>query len=147
MAKRTIWVAWGLAAILAVVVAIHGLDIIRYALGIPVYHLVDYDPGMTRDAATVKPVIAALDRYHHQHGRFPAALSQLAPYLPAGLANPAALKNNFFNGWAYRSYDGKYWLRRIFGRETLPPLYKYEGSKGQWFWDTGKTRIPVRLNP
>src|SRR5438309_9091814 len=100
---RTNRVAWGLAAILTVVVATHGLDIIRYALGIPVYHLVDYDPGMTRDAAMVKPVIAALDRYHHQHGRFPASLSQLAPYLPPGSGTPAALKNNFFNGWDYYS--------------------------------------------
>jgi hypothetical protein len=148
MTDRTFYVAAILVTILAVWVALHGLDLVRYALGIPVYHQVDYDPGMTRDAATVKPLMAALDRYHHQHGRFPADLSQLVPYLPSGLTTPAALKHNFFNEWAYSSHHGnEYRIQRWFGRERLPPLYKYEGSQGHWFWDTGETEIPIRLNP
>jgi hypothetical protein len=147
MTDRTFYPAAILAVILAAVVVTHGLDIIRYALGIPVYHAVDYDPGITRDAATVKPVIAALNRYHQQHGRFPADLSQLVPYLPSGFGTPAALKNNSVHGWNYYSYGNKYWLHRRFGRETLPPFYEDEGSNGHWFWDTGKTKIPIRLNP
>jgi hypothetical protein len=142
--NRVAWVLW---VVLGVVVVTHGLDIIRYALGIPVYHLVDYDPGITRDAAKVKPVIAALDRYHHHHGRFPTDLSQLAPYLPSRLGTPDLLKNNFVAGWEYYSYRDKYWLHRKMGHYTLPPLYEYEGSNGRWFWDTGKTKIPIRLNP
>ena len=145
---RSVWMIGGGWFLLALLFAVHGCDILRCVLGLPIYRVVDYDPGLTREAATAKPVIAALNRYYHQHGRFPDAASRLAPYLPSGLANPAALKNNIINAWVYRSYYGNdYQLGLVSGREEPMLRYKYEGSKGHWVYDNGSTEIPIRLNP
>jgi hypothetical protein len=149
MTDRTFYAAAILAVILAVVVVVNGRDILRYALGLPVYRVVDYDRGLTREAARAKPVIAALDRCHHQHGRFPAAASQLTPYLPPGLALSPAVEHNIINGCFYRKYNNgnAYELRVIFGRDEPTLRYKYEGLKAHWVYDDGSTQIPVRLNP
>jgi hypothetical protein len=137
MTDRTFYVAAILATILVVVVVVNGRDILRYALGLPVYHVADYDPGLTREAARAKPVIAALNRYHHLHGRFPAVLSQLVPYLPSGLALSPAIEHNVINGYLYRKYNNgnAYTLGVVFGRDEPMLLFRYEGSKGHWVFD------------
>jgi hypothetical protein len=154
MPKRTNRMAWGLSAglsvILAAVVVMHARDILCYVLGLPIYRVVDYNPGLTRQAATAKPVIAALNHYHRQHGRFPAAVSQLAPYLPSELATPAALKRPSINGWHYSKYEnGKICeLVRWLGRDPML-CYEFKGSEGHWTYDNGdgSPRVPIRLNP
>src|SRR5690348_3919018 len=87
-AKQTNRVAWGLVAVLASalvgMVALHGLDLLRYAFGVPVFHAVDYDPDFTRDARAALPIIAALNRYRSKHSTFPANAAQLAHCFPPG---------------------------------------------------------------
>jgi hypothetical protein len=149
MPDRTFYVAATLTVILAVVVVLNSRVIFRYVTGLPVYRVADYDPGLTRMAAKAKPLMAALDRYHRLHGRFPPAASQLTPYLRPGLARSPALEYNVINGCAYRKHKNSddYELWVIFSRDDPRLHYESKGSTWRLVYDDGSADKPVRLNP
>jgi hypothetical protein len=116
----------------------------------PSYKPANYDWRLTREASTATVVIAALNRYRSQHSSFPAAASQLAPYLPAASAAPSSVSHHFVCGWYYfRTDDGRgYALSRKLGWDPLL-RYEYHGSQGRWIFypGDGSAEIPLILKP
>src|SRR5690348_8201564 len=55
----------------------------------PSYDAEDYDARLTREAATAKPLILALQRYHDDHSAFPVDAADFVPYLPSPPDPPA----------------------------------------------------------
>jgi hypothetical protein len=143
IAKRMNWMAWGLAAVpasaLVGMVALHGLDLLRYALGVPVFRAVDYDPDFTRRARAALPVIAALNRYRSKHSTFPANAAQLARCFPPGSVRTIHPGPYFImvRGWHYypdRGGKGYGLSRKIDWDAGFS--YEYDGSKGHWIFSS-----------
>jgi hypothetical protein len=156
--KRLPWAIVGCLVAVPLLVTLVGFGLLRVvSLGgefpggmSPTYAAVDYDPRLTREAATAKPVIAALNRYQRNHSTYPVEASELAPYLPPASVTPTALKNGYVCGWKYlRSRNDKgYVLSLRLGWD--PSLgYWYDGSKGHWIFEPGdgSAEKQLILNP
>jgi hypothetical protein len=154
--KRSAWWFGGGCVLLVLVLTLGGAAALWHVVevvgipGFPIYRPVDYDPGLTREAATANPVIAALSRYRREHGLFPSAAAQLVRCLPAGSTIPWALQHGSINGWNYHKHDnGKsYEMVRGLGRD--PELaYVFQGSTGQWVFRPcdGSPDKTIKLNP
>lgn len=139
--KWLLWVLVGcLVAVLLLIPLVGvGLKVLSIGGEFPGgYVAVDYDPRLTRKAATAKVVISALNRYYRKHSGFPDAASQLAPYLPPASVTPTALKNGYVCGWRYqKARDGKGYLISL--RLGWDPSlgYWYDGSNGHWIFGPG----------
>jgi hypothetical protein len=87
----------------------------------PTYEARDHDPRLTLEAATARPLIAALVRYHAEHGRFPAEISAL------GVSS---------NAWTYTPQPSGFALSKKLGWD--PTLhYKFEQERGRWVFEPG----------
>ena len=103
------------------------------------YPAKDYDPRLTREAATGLPLIAAINRYHEENSAFPATKADLA--VPSDKAE---------SRWDYRrDQDGSgYSLFHPLGWD--PSLqYRSNGTQGQWVFDPGdgSEEKPILLKP
>lgn len=89
----------------------------------PSYPARDHDPRLAKTAATAKPLIAAIDRYFEQHGRFPADLASAITTEPGG--------------WTYTPIGSSgYSLSKKLGWD--PSLhYRYQNGLAQWVFDPG----------
>jgi hypothetical protein len=158
--KPSLWVLGGcfVSVLLLVLLAVAGVAVLHDISGAPkfpggmppTYNAANYDPRLTREASTATVVIAALNRYRSKHSAFPAAASQLAPYLPYATAASSSLRHGFVCGWYYeKTSNGRgYALSRSLG--WVPCLrYEYHGSKGRWVFvpGDGTPEKPLILKP
>jgi hypothetical protein len=101
------------------------------------YPAADYDPRLTREAATGTPLIAALKRYHEEHAAFPDHAADFASYLP----NPPeqlGTQSPYILDWRYYRLkkSGGYVLTRKLGWDAKL-LYYYDGPGTRWVFDPG----------
>jgi hypothetical protein len=138
MTKRTKRALSLAGCIFAPILAIAGfLWFVEWPGGMrPDYAAADYDPRLTQEAATAKPLIVALKRYHDDHSAFPAHAADLLSYLsspPAQLSAP-----DYILDWDYYRLPkrGGYVLSRKLGWD---PRLKYScsGSESHWSFDPG----------
>jgi len=95
----------------------------------------DYTPQLTRKAATGLPLIAALKRYHEEHGYFPAKITALAPYLPS--PKPSAARPEW-RDWHYTQGKNGATYYLAIGLGWDPTLnYHFDGHHGQWVFNPG----------
>jgi hypothetical protein len=105
----------------------------------PDYAAADYDPRLTREAATATPLIAALKRYHDDHSTFPEHMTDFVSYLssppPPEQLQPAS---DYILDWHYYRLgkSGGYVLSRTLGWD--PKLQYYDDESGKrWVFDPG----------
>jgi hypothetical protein len=155
--KRVLWVLGGCLGIL-LLLGLAGAGALYYLLVVcefpggmrPSYQARNYDPRLTREASTATPAIAALNRYRSQHSAFPAAASQLAPYLPPAYATTIGLKESYVGRWNYWKTDNGQGYRLSLRLGWDPFLYyQYDGSKGHWVFvpGDGSPEKPIILKP
>jgi hypothetical protein len=117
--------AVGIALTLGVVVLVGGVLLLVRAGRVgglpPTYDARDHDQMLSREAATAQPLIAALTRYHAEHGLFPPEASVLGVAL---------------SDWIYAAQPSGYTLsKKLRWDPTLH--YRFEGDRGRWVFDPG----------
>ncbi len=94
----------------------------------------DYDPRLTREAAKILPLIAAVNRYHGEHSAFPAKEEDLAAYNPM----PKPQKGSAPIVWHYTLTGNGSGYTLFLSLGWDPSLqYRYNGSQGQWVFEPG----------
>ena len=128
--KAICW--WGAFFVLAGLAALAGLAHLGKSIGgmSGSFAARDGDPVLTAEAAKLRPVIRALNRYYRKHGSLPKALGEVEPNPPA----PAEVLMRC-------SYDpgqdgGRYQIRYKLGWDPSL-IYEYDGKSGQWSFDPG----------
>jgi hypothetical protein len=104
----------------------------------PTYDAKDHDPRLTRVAATARPVIVALARYHNDHAAFPPEAGDLASYLPRPPEEAEQPGPEYLLGWHSFNLkrDGGYVISYRLGWD--PDLKYYsDGSESRWAFSPG----------
>jgi hypothetical protein len=104
----------------------------------PSYAAADYDPRLTRVAATAAPLIDALERYHDDHSAFPAHAADFVSYLSSPPPEPPTPGSDYILDWQYFKHTTNvgYILYRSLGWD--PTLqYHHDGSKAHWVFNPG----------
>lgn len=137
MSSRTILLLAGLVLALVLAFAVWLLGFSEWPGGMrPSYAAEDYDPRLTEVAATAKPVIAALQRYHDDHAAFPEHVADLVSYLASPSETLMTPRYEEILGWSYTRLKTGYVLSRGLGWD---PLLKYfqDESGARWVFDPG----------
>jgi hypothetical protein len=93
------------------------------------------------EAATAKPLIAALNRYHDEHAVFPTHATDFVSYLPSAPAPPLAPDTDDILDWHYtqgESGSGYVLTRKLVDPGWDPTLqYHHDGAQTHWVFDPG----------
>ena len=112
----------------------------------PSYDTKDFDPRLTKKAATATPIIAVVQRYKSAHGRFPADLKAFRDDLPTG----TVVGHDLADDWRYsRSESGlAFQLSTKLGWDPSL-IYEATATTSTWTFDPGdgSDMKQVKLQP
>ena len=112
----------------------------------PSYNATDFDPRLSKKAATAIPIIAVVQRYKSAHGRFPADLKAFRDDLPTG----TVVGHDLADDWRYsRSESGlAFQLATKLGWDPSL-IYEATATTSTWTFDPGdgSDMKQVKLQP
>jgi len=110
------------------------------------YDAKDFDPRLTKKAATATPIIAVIQRYRSTHGSFPADLKAFRDDLPTSIC----VDHDLADGWLYSRSDGGLSFQLATKLGWDPSLiYEATATSSTWTFDPGdgSGEKRVKLHP
>ncbi|HVR97593.1 MAG TPA: hypothetical protein VMW27_13325 [Thermoanaerobaculia bacterium] len=141
----------GFVISLAIAAVVYVLGFSEWPGGMrPDYDAKDYDPRLTRAAATATPLITALERYYDEHSAFPAQAADFVSYIPGPPVQPPAHPLGPILEWRYTQFKkgASYVLSYKLGWDASLNYYR-DGSGARWVFNPGdgSPEKPVLLKP
>lgn len=100
----------------------------------PSYDAKDFDPHLTKKAATATPIIAVVQRYKNTHGSFPANLKAFRDDLPTGIV----VGHDLADDWRYSQSEGGRSFQLVTKLGWDPSLiYEATAATSTWTFDPG----------
>lgn len=100
----------------------------------PSYAAKDFDPRLTKKAATATPIIAVVQRYKSAHGSFPADLKAFRDDLPMG----TVVGHDLADDWRYSRSEGglSFQLETKLGWDPSL-IYEATSTNSTWTFNPG----------